>query len=322
MIFESVVDIYTDTLKYVNADVFNIPFTYYFNRDNNITSVNTDMNTNGDVNLDTVVNMNIMHMIYIFTCTFVALLVGYLFYYYKPELDNINEINSDNDSDNNSDMEKKQNGKSLIGLYTESINEIIQMNNIIVDKMQSSKDKKTMYWVLLRVQMKNPLDMNKTKFELHGNHTGDSNAAKFSTKDVFMIMKFIYHKGDNGPITKNIGNILINFMNYYNILVEEKYKTNDFIVVAISQMEDNTNPKEFYSGLIANEYEMNNYHDVVFTTPRSNIKVGYVLTLPIHQVYDIFLDVFPNVIFETKYYEMDNNNCESWKGIAMNELSF
>jgi hypothetical protein len=314
---ETVFDIYTDTLKYFNPDVFNIPFKYYFN------SVISDSAEHQYNSYDI---MNYMHLFYIIISTILAIFVGYIYYYYEPKFDSDgNEIIYDSDTENN--LQKESNSKPLVGIYTDSIKEIIKMNDIILDKMLESKNEKTMYWILLRVQMRHPLDMNKTKFELHGNHTGDSNANKFTTKDAFMLMKFIYYKGKDSTInkrkiTKNIGSIIINFMNYYNTYAEEKYKTNDFIIVAISQIEDNTNPKEFYSGLISNEYEMNNYHDVMVTVPRTNFRSGYVLTLPIHQVYDIFLDVFPNVIFETKDYEMDNNNFESWKGMSMNELSF
>jgi hypothetical protein len=323
---ESVFNIYTDTLKMFNADIFNIPFKYDFNyldSNNCIISNSVEYSYN---------SYYIMYLMYYFAGTFIAILLGYIYYNYnynnynnynnyKLELSS-NKIICDDDTKNN--MHNEINVKPFVGLYTESIMEVVKMNDTILDKMLESKNKKTMYWVLLRVQMKNPLNMNKTKFELHGNHTGDRNATKFTTKDAFMVMKFIYYKSNDNKNNSsiNIGKILINFMNYYNNFVEEKYKTNDFIVVAISQIEDNTNPKEFYMGLIANEYEKNNYHDVVFTVPRTNIRAGYVLTFPIHQVYDIFLDVFTNVIFESKYYEMDNNNFELWKGMSINDLSF
>ena len=96
----------------------------------------------------------------------------------------------------------------------------------------------------------------------------------------------------------------------------------DFIVVAISKRNEQTNPIEFYNGLVNNKYEMNNYHDIICNIPNSNMKCGYILTLPVHNIYDIFLDVFPDVIFESKKYEMDNQNYESWNKTPINDIEF
>jgi len=186
-------------LKYFNADIFNIPFKYYFN----YVDSNNFVITDGVEYRDDGYNM--IYIMYVFTCTLIAIFVGYVFYYYEPEFDSDgNEIIGDSDTENN--MQKEINGKPLVGLYTESIMEVVKMNDVILDKMLESETDKTMYWVLLRVQMKHPLDMNKTKFELHGNHTSDIKANKFTTKDAFMLMKFIYNKGINNKINGNNDN--------------------------------------------------------------------------------------------------------------------
>lgn len=323
---DSVMDIFTETLQFLKTDtMFSL---VYFN----------DIYKNYKI-----LDNDIISFIYICAVTILGVIIGYTYYYYEPIFDDegneILDIENQNTTNTNTNITNKPKvintinrfhnkitySKPLVGIYTESIMELVKENSNIVEKMISSKYDKLMYWVLLRVQLRNPLEMTKTKFDLHGNHTGNSKSSKFTTKDAFMIIKFIYYNNNKDDINKknlNFGNIIVNFMNYYNNYSEEKYRTNDFIIVAMSQINENTNPKELYSGLIANEYEMSNYHDVTVKMPNTNNTAGYVLTLPIHQVYDIFLDVFPNVVFETKHYEMDNNNFESWKGISMNELSF
>ena len=329
---DSVIDIYSDTLKYLNVDVFN---NQIYNDEYSL------------IHLYYFMILMILFMIFIIFAIFVNYVIcyeqkyGLKFDLYGNEILDFDKDDIVKDDIVKDDIVKddivkddivkddKDDDKSKVNprLYTESIIEVSKMNDLIIDKMLDSNLEKSMYWVLLRVQMKTPLTMYKSKYELHGNHTGDSKANIFTTKDAFMIIKFIYHKGkdsniNKSKVNKNISGILVNFMNYYNNVVEENYKTSDFIVVAISQITEQTNTKEFYSGLISNEYEMDNYHDVIFTVPKTNVRAGYILTLPIHKIYDIFLDVFPNVIFESKDYEMDNNNYESWKGMSMNELTF
>ena len=38
------------------------------------------------------------------------------------------------------------------------------------------------------------------------------------------------------------------------------------------------------------------------------------LYLPIHEIYDIFMDVYNNTIFESKQYVIDDNNYEDFEG--------
>ena len=54
----------------------------------------------------------------------------------------------------------------------------------------------------------------------------------------------------------------------------------------------------------------------------SNINVNYALLLPIHPVYDLFMDVYNNCIFESTKYVIDNENYESWNGKSINQLVF
>ena len=234
------------------------------------------------------------------------------------ENDNDNENDNENYNSNNRNQIMIQNQKQL---YYQSIHEVLSKNSEIISKMKSQDD----YWVLLRVVMKNTLEMKRSKYQLHGNNTGTGNSCNqvFNTKDMFMIIRMKYSNsfGNGRENNFSMGNSIIRCMNQLNIISDEKYKTKDFIVVAIGNTNDNTNQIEFYNGLINNKYELFNYRDVIIKVAE-NVNIGYILLLPINKVYDIFMDVYNNTLFESKKYEMDDNNYESWEGTSINELDF
>jgi hypothetical protein len=224
------------------------------------------------------------------------------------------------------DNNEKHNEKEL---YNQSILEVLSKNKDIIPKMKVNDD----YWVLLRVVMKNPLRMRHTKYELHSNNIGNISNKAFTTQDMFMIIKMKYYNSsvgkENNQIKFNMANSIIRCMNYLNNISNEEYKTKDFIVVAIGNTNVNVNnnvnvnSNEFYNGLINNNYELFNYRDVIIKVDvNKNTNVGFILMLPIHKVYDIFMDVYNNTLFESKKYEMDNENYESWNGKSINELHF
>ena len=235
-------------------------------------------------------------------------------------IENGNENCNENVNDKNQIMIKKQNQ-----LYYQSIQEVLSKNAEIISKMKPQEN----YLVLLRVVMKNPLEMKRSKYQLHGNNTGTRNENGksrdkiFTTQDMFMIIRMKYSNSNSFGKEDNfsMGNSIIRCMNQLNIISDEKYKTKDIIVVAIGNTNDNTNPIEFYNGLINNNYELYNYRDVIIKVAE-NVNIGYILLLPINKVYDIFMDVYNNTLFESKKYEMDNENYESWEGKSINELDF
>jgi hypothetical protein len=106
-----------------------------------------------------------------------------------------------------------------------------------------------------------------------------------------------------------------------NELNHSKYITNDFIICAIGTS-PKVDPNEFNTGLKYIGYEMENNIEVIKKTSRTNILVNYNLLLPVHQVYDVFMDVYNNCLFESTKYVIDNNNYESWNGKSINELAF
>lgn len=243
----------------------------------------------------------------------------------KNKIDNTSATNANNDEEsiNEESINKIQQPKEL---YFQSILEVLSKNEEIITKMKDNDD----YWVLLRVVMKNPLVMKRSKYELHGNNVGNSRNKVFKTQDMFMIIRIKYYNSvvnknnnKNNHNKFNMANTIIRSMNYLNNISNEEYNTKDFVVVAIGNTNNNTNPVEFYNGLINNNYELFNYRDVIIKVDENqNINLGFILMLPIHKVYDIFMDVYNNTLFESKKYEMDDNNYESWNGKSINEITF
>ena len=115
-----------------------------------------------------------------------------------------------------------------------------------------------------------------------------------------------------------VGNVFIQFMNDLN---HGGYTTNDFIICAIGTS-TNIVKQEFYNGLKHIGYELENAMQVYKNIPGSNITIDYSLLLPIHQVYDLFMDVYNNCIFESTKYVIDNANYESWNKKPINNLVF
>ena len=212
-------------------------------------------------------------------------------------------------------------------LYYQSILEVLAKNNEIASKMTTYTD----YWVLLRVVLKKPMKMKRSKYELHGNNVGDSRKNIFGTQDMYMIIKLCFNEYEyinncNGKINFNMANIIVRCMNQLNKISPDEFKTNDFIVVAISTKPIiNNYHNEFYEGLINNNYELYNFKNMKIKITNKNNKshyINYIMMLPIHEIYDIFMDVYNNTIFESAKYVIDNDNYESWNGVSINNLKF
>jgi len=279
-------------------------------------------------------------------CFIIGLLLSLLEYEIKMSKKII--LNDENDNDNDNDNDNKQDKLKLkgqdnninninnintnasnkitypTGLYCESIREIVSKNDEIISKIGYNNN----FWMLLRVVMKNPIAMKRSKYVMHGNNVGNSRNRVFKTRDMYMIFKMKYFSGNN---PKNINgssnykfsmaNSVIGCMNYWNHISPEEYKTCDFVLVAISDKTNHNNPREFYDGLINNNYEMFNFKDIVINLD-NKMRIGYTLMLPIHEIYDIFMDVYNINIFESNKYLIDDDNYESWNDKSINELKF
>ena len=211
------------------------------------------------------------------------------------------------------------------GLFYESIKELNDEGDSIVKSME----KDTFYWILLRVQTGNYIDMAGTHFELHGNHIrdgGDINNSEsnkcdtrnpFKTRDFYMILKITTKTRINFKNDILFGNAILRIMNYTNLFVLPKFHNTDFIVCAIA-----TSPfiesDEIEKTMKGIEYDTAN----LITIPSINGNIQCVLLLPVHQVYDAFMDMYNNTIFESKKYIIDDDNYESWNGKSINEYTF
>ena len=201
------------------------------------------------------------------------------------------------------------------GLYLESVKELNTASEHIVKKFEKGQT----YWVLIRAQMRDYINMAGTKYELRGNniHVKTANTKEaFHTKDVYLILNFKIIADINKESL--VGYQIIHFMNELNHIA---YSTNDFIICAICTS-PNIGKREFYNGLKNIDYELENHRQVDKQIQGTNISVNYNLLLPIHQVYDLFMDVYNNCVFESTKYVIDNENYESWNGKSINELVF
>ena len=208
-------------------------------------------------------------------------------------------------------------------VYFGSIIELAKKNNIMKAKMKLNNN----YFVLLRVQMKNDIPMRNTKYELYSNNIDNVKPQSFTTKDMYMIMGFNYYETD-----LNIASIVVRGINYLNAISPEIYRNKDFIIVAIGGMNDKKT-NEFYEGLVHINYELFNVKNVNIkikddendnknSNKNNNNIVKYVLTLPIYDVYNMFMDTYNDTVFETSIYSIDKNNYEYLCGKSINGFRF
>ena len=142
----------------------------------------------------------------------------------------------------------------------------------------------------------------------------DNDAETFRTSDMYMIIKFYYNDTDI-----RISQMIINVINFLNYLTHDTYKNEDFIVLAISKdsINRNINPNEFYNGLHNIKYDLCNLKQINLNKERT---IGFTLLLPIKQVYELFLDVYNDIIFESTSYKIDFDNNECWYNNSMSDI--
>lgn len=250
------------------------------------------------------------------TTLFLSIITCFTFIYKNTKTSNT--INNKTTNKTNTAVIRHQTNKPNIkkfGLYLESVKEV----NDASKKIIASFEKGQTYWVLVRVQMLKHINMAGTKFELHGNNihpeTTDTKSA-FQTKDAYLIFKFKI-MNDISPNTL-IGNVIVRYMNDLNT---GAFPTNDFIICGIGTCRD-IGVHEFINGLKHIDYELENNICANKYISRTNMIITYGILLPIHQIYDVFMDVYNNCLFESTKYVIDNDNYESWNGKSINELAF
>ena len=212
------------------------------------------------------------------------------------------EIEKNNENENENDNNVKKNK-----LYLKSMEELDKQNNKILSKLNFEND----YIVVLRVKLKNYLQMNKTKYSLKNIHY-HKNCKKFITKEMYMIIGSKFNKDSI------ISDVIVRSLNYLNNISEEKYKNDDFVIISVGSINNKTQ-HEFFKGLININYELFNVNDVIFNLKNNNY-FKYSLTLPIYDINNMILDIFDNTVFESKLYSIDKNNNEKWNGVSLNKI--
>jgi hypothetical protein len=196
-------------------------------------------------------------------------------------------------------------------LYIDSLFEINANNKNILSKINSNGN--NYYYALLRIKLKSPIEMNNTNtnYNLHTIITETdkkTDSDTFSTNDMYMIIKFNYNHNNSTPIL--FSEIIVNILNILNSLSIDKYKSDDFIVLVISKnINPSININEFTSGLKYINYDFANFKNIILSKDN---KIGFILLLPIKQVYDLFLDVHNDILFESTSYKIDYDNNEYW----------
>ena len=148
--------------------------------------------------------------------------------------------------------------------------------------------------------MKNKLNINFDNYS----KTSKNKIKNVSAQHMLMIMGFVVFDKQN----INISNIIVKCMNYMNSVSTETFVTNDFIVISIGRSIHPVNTsicEELYNSFNSINIKLFNIYkdtETVNTLPYFN----YIITQSMHKVYTMFMDVFNDIIFETKKYNFDN----------------
>lgn len=206
--------------------------------------------------------------------------------------------------------------KITAGLFIDSLKEIEMNNKYIIEKMKYNYTNS--YYMLLRIKTRKPIDIITSKYNLRNNKETEGNKITTNTNDNYMLMKFDYnYEKFKNKNNYNIKDIIINNINFLNYLSNDAYKNKDFIVLGISNSKYNSNHTEFFNGLFNIKYESFNIKNIMLN---NNGLIGYTLLLPTKKVYDMYMDVFNDVVFESTGYKIDVDNTEYWYNNNLNDV--
>jgi hypothetical protein len=201
------------------------------------------------------------------------------------------------------------------GIFIDSLKEIEINNKYIIEKMKYNTTNN--YYILLRIKTKNPIDIITSKYNLRNNKHTEGNKINSQTNDNYMLMKFNYDYEKFKNYDINIKDIIINNINFLNYLSNDAYKNKDFVVLAISNSQKHFNSSEFFNGLFNIKYENFNIKNVIVNNTGM---FGFTLLLPTKKVYDMYMDVFNDVIFESTAYKINSENTEYWYTNDLKEI--
>jgi len=275
---------------------------------------NTNANDNG---IYDIIQNEIILYIGLTLCTIMIYFTHKLYneYLLENEYDKLYNMNNKLVNTLLDDIENNPN-KITQGFFTKSIYEINTNNKNIIDKMLNNNDNTNSYYVLLRIKMKHVINVYEPSNETTQNdNDNESERRQVYTNDMYMILKFTYVHDNNTDINNiNVSQLLLNTINILNSLTRYEYKNKDFVIVAISKS-NNIKPNEFFDGLKNINYELFNIKNIIF----KNYNYGFILLLPMKDVYDLFLDVYNNTIFVSSLYKINKNNTETWGNTLINK---
>jgi len=205
--------------------------------------------------------------------------------------------------------------KITSGIFLDSLKEIEINNKYIVEHMKHNKSNS--YYMLLRIKTRIPIDIIETKYNLRNEKKSEGNKINSHTNDNYMLMKFNYDYEKFKDNDIKLKDIIINNINFLNYLSNDAYKNKDFLVLAISNSQQNFNTSEFFNGLFNIKYEDFNIKNILLN---NSGLIGFTLLLPTKKVYDMFMDVFNDVIFESTAYKINTENTEYWYSNDLKEI--
>jgi len=200
------------------------------------------------------------------------------------------------------------------GLFIDSVFEMNVNHNNMINKIKVNTTNS--YYALIRIKLKNSIEMKKTKYHLE-NIKFDNDNDKFKINDMYLIVRFIYKHDDDNNKNIKISEIIINIMNIINSLKLNELNNEDFVVLAISKDNNTLNDNEFYNSLKNINYDSTNVKKIILDKKKNT---GFTLFLPVKDIYDLFLDVYNNIIFESTSYKINSDNNECWYNHAFNEV--
>ena len=309
-------------------------YTYIYITDTNYISDTNGSNDINDTN-DTIENFNLNEINYFIMDNKVSILsvllsIIFLIYFIMKLLDKYllkiytDKYNEEYNRLKNSYLNYKLNYKLNVnnmqkfitkGLFLDSILEMNANNNIMLNKIKVNTTNN--YYALIRIKLKNSIEMHNSKYNLENINFNNKNN-KFTTTDMYLIVRFIYNYNETNP--DKMSQIIINIMNTINLLVINEFRNEDFVVLAISKdnnLTTNINNNEFCNGLKNINYELFNIKRISLDIEK---KTGFTLLLPVRDIYDLFLDVYNNIIFESTSYKINSDNNECWYNHAFNEV--
>jgi len=214
----------------------------------------------------------------------------------------------------------------LKALFTHSIVELMASTTNIMPVANNIS--RNIFRVLVRVRTYKTFILPKG-----GNDSNDSNdksetasnnnqTTTYITRDFYLTFCFKILKNNK------FSNVVMDIMNYLDKNISPMFKSRDFIIIAICNENKNSTEIEFINSLQNIKYDkkhlitVNVKNPIIVDNPNIPSTFNVMLMLPLQNVYNVFMDTYPDAIFESSKYVIDNDNREFWDGIAITNFNF